>query len=373
METRGNISYSSNNDISLKCKDGATTIGMILSKREYMGDIVNFKTTKPSFKNKKCIPNPPEKHLIFENAIPAIVDRETWELAQKCRGTKRRVNLTGEPNPLTGLIFCADCGAKMTNHRNGYSEDENCVGKYKRDTYECSTHRAGLVRFDKTQCSLHYVRSVVLRDVILDAIRSVSTYARRNETEFIKKVHEAASVKQAETAKAHKHKFSKNERRIAELDMLYRKVYEDNATGKISDERFVQLSSGYESEQAELKSENKLLNDEINAFEENSTRAENFVALVKRYTEFDELTTEMMYEFVDKVYVHEPDRSSGERRQRIDIHMNFIGNFEIPIKKHKPTQCEIAEEEKILARKIKNQQSCRNYRARKKAEQLKSA
>jgi hypothetical protein len=196
----------------------------------------------------------------------------------------------------------------------------------------------------------------------------VSVYARENEKEFTDKVREAVTVKQAETSKSHKRQFMKNERRINELDVLFRKLYEDNASGKISDERFAQLSAGYEREQADLKTVNITLGDEIKAFEENSADVKNFLTLANKYTDFEELTPEMLNEFIDKIIVYEADRSSGERRQRIDIHMNFIANFEVPVAAQEQSQEETESEEKRLAFKRRQQENCRKYRARKKAE-----
>ena len=368
MVSRGIMAVTPRYNASIPYAWRGSTIVQLLQKREYIGDIVNFKTYKPSYKSKKFYKNPEEKHLVFENAMPAIIDRETWELAQKCRRTVRKPNRSGEVNPLTGLIFCADCGSKMTNRRNTYREDENGNGYFKIDSYECAKNRLAATKYIK-ECSLHRVNSVAIRELILDTIKTVSAYVRENEAEFIERIREATTTKQIESIKAHKRQFNKNDRRISELDMLFRKVYEDNATGKISDERFRQLADGYEIEQANLKEQNAQLKMEIKAFEEYSAGVENFIELANRYTNIDELNTEMLYEFVDKVVVYEADRSTGERRQRLDIHLNFIGNFMTPEMEREPTPDEIEAEEKRLAEKRRKQQNCRDYRARKKFKQ----
>ena len=345
-----------------------TTVMKMLKMCEYKGDLVNFKTSKPSFKSKKQVLNPPEKQVVFEGVLPAIIDRGTWELVQKLRRTVRRPTEYHEPNPLTGILFCADCGEKLHNRRSDYTTDKNGKKITPVDSYECRTYRKNAAKFiDK--CSIHFIRSVVARELILDAIRKVSGYARKNEAEFVTKLREASTVKQAETAKAHKRQLAKNERRIAELDVLYRKVYEDSALGKLSDERFEKMSSDYEREQAELKAKNAEVSAELEAFEQDNMRADNFLELVRRYTEFNELTTQMLHEFVDKVLIHEADNSTGERVQQVDIYFNFIGNFIVSGSEPKPlTPEEQAEEEERLAKKREKNRKLREWRAKRKSE-----
>jgi DNA invertase Pin-like site-specific DNA recombinase len=346
---------------------GATIMEM-LQKREYMGDLVNFKSYKPSFKSKKQVANNPNDMLVFENSLPKIVERETWELAQKLRRTVRRPTEAHEPNPLTGILFCAQCGMKMHNRRSDYTTDKNGKKITPVDTYECTNYRNNQARFVDT-CSIHFIRSAVAREIILDTIRSVADYVRDNQQEFIEKLREASSVRQRDAAKSHKRQLIKNEKRIAELDRLFIKTYEDNAVGKLSDERFNQMTAAYETEQAELKAQSATLTEELNAFEKDSENADKFLELVRRYTQFDELTTAMLHEFVDKVLVHEADKSSGERRQQIDIYLNFIGNFQIPGSEPIPlTPEEEAAEEERLAKKRRKNENLRAWRAKRKAE-----
>jgi hypothetical protein len=210
---------------------------------------------------------------------------------------------------------------------------------------------------------------VVVRELILDTIKDVSEYVKSNEAEFIEKLREASTVKQADAAKSHKRQLVKNEKRIAELDMLFRKVYEDNAIGRLSNERYEQMSGDYEREQAEIKAQTSAIKAELHSFEQDSMNAENFLELVRRYTVFDELTTPMLHEFVNKVIVHEADKSSGERVQQVDIYLNFIGNFIIPGSEPVPlTPEEEAAERERLAKKIKKNEHLRNWRAKKRAE-----
>jgi len=346
---------------------GATVLDM-LKKREYMGVLENFKTYKPSFKNKKQVPTAPEERYIFEGALPQIVDPETWELAQKMRRTVRRPSGENEPNPLTGLIYCADCNGKMHNRRSHYDTDKNGKKIAPVDNYECKTFRSHAHKHID-MCSLHFIRTSVIRELILDTIQNVSTYAKENETEFVAKLREATSIKQNDTAKAHRRQLAKNEKRIKELDLLYRKVYEDNAIGKLSDERFQQMSGDYEQEQADLKTQSIAITAELEAFEQDSLNVDRFMELVRRYTKFDELTTPMLHEFVDKVIVHEADRSTGERVQQVDIHLNFVGHFIIPGTEPIPlTPEEQAAEEERLAKKRHKNKVLREWRAKKRAE-----
>ena len=350
---------------------GATVMEM-LQKREYMGDLVNFKSYKPSFKSKKQVANAPEDLLVFESALPKIVDRETWELAQKLRRTVRRPTETHEANPLTGILFCAQCGSKMHNRKSDYATDKNSKKITPVDTYECTNYRNNQARFVDA-CSIHFIRSAVVREIILTTIQSVSEYARENEQEFIAKLREASAIRQRDTAKSHKRTIAKNEKRIAELDRLFIKTYEDNAVGKLSDERFNQMTAAYDAEQVELKAQTAALAEELEAFEKDSENADKFMELVRRYTRFDELTNAMLHEFVDRVEVHEADKSSGERRQQIDVYLNFIGNFIIPGNEPIPlTPEENAAEEERLAKKRRKNENLRAWRAKRKAETQKA-
>jgi hypothetical protein len=350
--------------------DGSAVV-KLLKNPAYKGDMVNFKTTKPSYKKHHSVANPKEKWVVFENYYPPLVDTETWELAQKLRKTKRRPDVLGESNPLTGLLFCAQCGGRMTNRRHIKEKgNENGIGRtYSDDNYECSTNRVHAARFI-AKCTLHFVTAKAVRTLILETIRHVALYARENEAEFAEKLREASTIKQANDAKDNKRQFNKNERRITELNVLFRKVYEDNAIGKLSDERFTLMSGDYEREQAELRLQNVTLQSELDAYEEDSQSAARFLALARKYPAFDELTPQMLHEFVDKVYVHEGDRSSGERKQRIDIYLNFVGQFVAPSEPApEPTPEEIAAAEKARARKLHRKEYHKQWRDNRKAEQ----
>ena len=195
-------------------------VGSILSKPEYMGHTVNFRSHKQSYKDKNPVMNPKEEWLIFEDTHEAIVDKETWELAQKLRKTPRRHDTLGEANPLTGLLFCADCGAKMTNHRSRGGTENN---PYPSDFYDCSSYT--LAHQKRTHaCSGHYIRTKALRELILETVRTASTFAITNPDEFMEKVRSASQIRQAEAAKETKRKLNKDRKRITELDNIIKKA-----------------------------------------------------------------------------------------------------------------------------------------------------
>ena len=325
-------------------------VGQILSKPEYMGDTVNFRSHKQSYKDKHAVMNPKEDWLIFEDTHEAIVDRETWELAQKLRKTPRRHDTIGEANPLTGLVFCADCGAKMTNHRSRGGTENN---PYPSDFYDCSTYT--LAHQKRTHaCSGHYITTKALRTLILDTIRTVSTYAITNHDEFIEKVRAASQIRQAEAAKETKRRLNKDKKRVAELDTIIKKLYESFAVGRLSEERFDSLLSEYETEQKSLKESVTEAEARLASFEEDTVRVEQFLALAKKYTDFSELTTPMINEFIDKIIVHAPERVDGDRVQEVEIHLKFIGRFELPPQELTPE--EIKRQDQLHRHRVKSRE-----------------
>ena len=301
-------------------------VAQILSKPEYMGHTVNFRSHKQSYKDKTPVMNPKEEWLIFENTHEAIVDKETWELAQKLRKTPRRIDTMGEANPLTGLLYCADCGEKMYNHRSRGGTENN---PYPSDFFDCSVYTRAHQKHS-TACCGHYITTTALRTLILETIRSVSTFAISNRDEFMEKVRAASQLRQAEAAKDTKRKLNKDRKRITELDTIIKKLYESFAVGRISEERFDSLLSEYEEEQKFLRTSVSNMEERLSGFEEDTNRAEQFLALAKKYTDFSELTTPMINEFIDKILVHVPEKVDGDRIQEVEIYLKFIGHFELP-------------------------------------------
>ena len=301
-------------------------VAQILSKPEYMGHTVNFRSHKQSYKDKNSIKNPEDEWLIFENTHEAIVDKETWELAQKLRKTPRRIDTMGEANPLTGLLYCADCGEKMYNHRSRGGTENN---PYPSDFFDCSSYTLAHQKRTKACCG-HYIGTKSLRTLILETIRSVSTFAISNREEFMEKVRAASQLRQAEAAKDTKRKLNKDRKRITELDTIIKKLYESFAVGRISEERFDSLLTEYEEEQKSLRTSVSDMEERLSGFEEDTNRAEQFLALAKKYTDFSELTTPMINEFIDKILVHAPEKVDGDRMQEVEIYLKFIGHFELP-------------------------------------------
>ncbi|MBQ9349357.1 MAG: recombinase family protein, partial [Oscillibacter sp.] len=271
-QSQRNMGCHRDSDPNLRYAWPSGTVSHILEKPEYMGHTVNFRTYKESYKDKSK-PTPKEDLVIFENTQEPIVDEQTWRLAQELRRTIRRTDTLGEPNPLTGLVFCADCGCKMHNHRSegGYAVDRdgNPVGKgygaY--NIYRCSTYNNSYKLY-KTDCTSHYIRTNVLRTLVLTAIRTASRYALENEEEFVQKVRSASEIRHAEAAKALKKRLRREEKRSAELDGIIKKLYESYATGKIPEHRFDIFSAEYEQEQAALKEKIASLQTEIGKAQE---------------------------------------------------------------------------------------------------------
>ena len=315
------------------------TVSEILGKPEYLGHTVNFRSTKKSYKDKR-MKNEPDDWVIFENTHEAIIDPETWNLAQKVRRTQRRKDRFGEINPLTGLLFCADCGAKMYNHRGRHFRNGN---EYINDSYNCSTYTLTIERETKC-CYSHSISTRAVRELILETIRTVSTYAIENEEAFIEKVRAASEVRQQEAAKELKRRITKSKKRITELDTLIKKLYESYAMGKLPEARYDLLSAEYEQEQADLKADLAAEEAELEQFNADTARVDQFLALAKKYTDFTELTTPMINEFIDRIIVHAPTRDEyGDRCQEVEIYLNFIGKFDVPMPE--PTPEELAEEE----------------------------
>ena len=325
-------------------------VGQILSKPEYMGHTVNFRSHKLSYKDKTAVKNPQEDWLIFENTHEAIVDKETWELAQKLRKTPRRIDTFGVANPLTGLLYCSDCGAKMYNHRSRGGTENN---PYPSDFFDCSTYTLAHQKHS-VACAGHYINTKALRELILNTIRTVSAYAISNQKEFVEKVRAASQIRQKEAAKDTRRKLSKDRRRVDELDNIIKKLYESFAVGRISGERFDSLLAGYEAEQKSLRKSISTDEERLSSFEEDSARVEQFMALAKKYTDFSELTTPMINEFIDRIIVHAPEKIDGDRVQEVEIYLKFIGQFELPAPE--PTAEETKRQEFLKKERIRSRE-----------------
>ena len=297
------------------CRWNAATVQRILEQDTYLGRTTNFKTTKLSYKSKKTVINSPDKWAVFEGTHEAIIDKETWEIVRKSREHRRRPTKMGEMGLFSGLAYCADCGAKLYHHRSITLTKEQ-------ESYICSNYQS------RKKCTAHYIRAVVLEQLVLQNLQRVVAYAQEDENEFVRRVMEnKTAVQRAEQEQA-KRKLEKQERRISELDRIIQQLYEDRVSGALSAERFAKLSGGYEKEQEELKQSAKELQAIVNTIETQAVNVQSFLKIVRKYTAPTELTPALLREFVEKIVVHAPDKSSGHRTQRIDVHYNFIGEID---------------------------------------------
>lgn len=343
----------------------STAVSYILEKREYMGHTVLGKTISQNYKTKKRRKAEPEELMIFKNTHEAIVDEETWELAHRLRKTIRKPSYPDRPaNPLTGLVYCADCGHKMTHRQPSPTKKKIYDAD---DAYVCGSYRQ-LTR----DCTMHFIKTSALQDLILSAIREVSAFVHSDEKEFLHLVREETDAGIEKEIKEQKKRLHKAEKRIAELDILIKKLYEGNATGRIPDKHFDRMLADYDREQSELEQTVSELQQAIVTQAQDYESPQKFVALVKRYTDFSELTAPMLNEFIEKVVVHEATGDRAHRKQKVDIYFNFIGNFvlpklEAPVLTAEQQEVERKKEERRQREREQNKLRMRRVRAEQKA------
>ena len=290
-----------------------STIVNILERKEYIGATVNFKTYTNSIWDKKQRENPEENRVIFYNTHPAIIEQEVFDKVQEIRQQRHRRTATGKSSPFSGLVFCADCKQKLYYSTTKYFEK-------RQDFFTCSTHRA-----NKDKCSGHYIRAVVLEDLVWNHMKEVISYVTRYEAHFRVEMEQKLRLQSEETIRVYKKRLAQAEKRIGELDRLFIKIYEDNAKGKLNDDRFAMMSKTYEDEQAQLKAEIVNLQKEIEVQERQIEDLEQFIQRARRYTDITELTPYALRELVKAVYVEAPDKSSGKRKQRVHIEYDLVG------------------------------------------------
>ena len=308
----------------------SSTIASILKKKEYLGHTVNFKTRK-HFKDKKSKYVSEDKWLIFENTHEAIIDQETFDNVQRIRGNvKRYPDGWGEYHPLTGLMYCADCGSKMYVHR---------TNNYKNiPYYVCSNYK-------KVPCgtlcpSAHRIKAEVVLNLIQETLKDIKNYLDEDNEAFIHSIQNEMEEKEKAHIEKKKIRLTESQNRLQELERLMCRIYEDMILNKIPNNRYEILNNQYETEQITLSKEIKDLEQQVSRYEKETDRAKKFISLISRYENFDELTTTMINEFVEKIIVHERDRKGSQTsKQKIEIYFNFIGNYELP-------QAELSDEEK---------------------------
>ena len=300
---------------------GSSTICNILEKREYLGHTINFKTRK-HFKDKKSHYVPEDEWTIFENTHEPIIDQQTFDLVQKIRGNVRRYpDGWGEAAPLTGLLYCADCGGKMYVHRTNNGK--------RISQYTCS-------QYTKVPCGTlcptqHRINEDVVLSLVSEMLKAIAEYAKHDRAEFVRVVQEAQSSQQTAEVKKQRTRLATAKQRVSELEVLLCKIYEDNILGKLSDSRYATLDAQYEKEQTELTAEISALEKAVKSYEKHEKDADRFIALIDKYENFDKLTIAMLNEFIEKILVHERDRKGSiQTTQEVEIYFNFVGRFVPP-------------------------------------------
>ena len=302
-----------------ECKWATNTIVHILERKEYLGHLVNFKTEKVSYKVKSSVENPEEKQVIFENAHEPIIDPDTWERVQELRKQRKRPNRYDEVGLFSGLLFCADCGSVLYQQRyENKTRKQDCYicGNYKKRTHDCTAH---------------FIRTDLLTAGVTANLKKITAYAAKHEKQFMKllvqqnedggKRRNAAKKRELETA----------EKRIGELSAIFKRLYEDSVAGRITDERFAELSADYEAEQRQVREHAAELQAELSKAQEASVNAERFMNIVRRHISFEELTPTLLREFIEKIVVHECSYDENKhRRQEIEIYYSFVGKVDLP-------------------------------------------
>lgn len=293
------------------------TVAGILEKVEYLGHTENFKTASKNYRSKKRVPNAKENRKLFENTHPAIVDKNTFDTVQEIRRNKRRPTATGKISIFSGKVFCADCGAKLHFQTSHYhKESQEC--------FVCANYRS-----NTGTCTGHYIRAVTLNKLVFRHILGVLSYVQQFEAVFVKREKEKANAERMMTVEKAKVDIVTLKRRDEDLDTLFKRIYEDMVAGRLSAERFDKLSTEYEAEQKEVKVKIVQLQELIDSGEQEQHDLQQFLKNVRKYTDPEKLTAEILNDLVDKIVIHAPDKSSGHRKQKIEIYYKAVGIIEI--------------------------------------------
>ena len=296
------------------------TVSRILERVDYLGHTVNFKTSKPSFKSKKKVWNNPSEWVIFENTQEPIIEESVFLVVQNIRQARRRPTKMGDMGMFSGLVYCADCGGKMYLCRANHFKPEQ-------EYYICSTYRK-----DRTLCKTHSIRRVVLEEIVLRNLREAIAYVTQYEDDFIQKAAERSQQERDKALAQKKVVLAQSEKRIAELDVIFKRIYEDNISGKLSDDRFIKLSRDYEQEQEQLKAVVETLGREVKQQEQKKISVRKFISVVKKYTDMTQLDTTILREFVEQIRVSDTYTTDEQQKRvkirEIEIVYNFIGAFD---------------------------------------------
>ena len=320
-------------------KWGHTTVKKILTLQEYCGDVINFKSYSKSYKMKKRIENPEENRAIFLNVHEAIIDRQTWEKVQALqKGTRRKKpTVTQEPSVFSGLLKCPECGGNLNFHFNQNNHDIKF--------FSCQNHHSGYRKCSKT----HYIRLDFLEQVVLYEVKRLACFASEYENDFIKAMIGRSAKVAENTALRRQRELDALTARDRELDMLFERLYEDNVAGKIDDARFAKMSKRYEQEQGENATKIKALRLELKKDESKRMDIDDFLETVRRYTDATTITKRMVAELIDHIEVYHAEKQDGVTNQRVVIHYNCIGAFDVPDRRKIPEADIIMETRKGVA------------------------
>lgn len=293
------------------------TVIVILADRTYLGDTVLHKSYTRSFKDKRRLDVPVEERYVFEHTHEPIVTEDEFRMVQEIRRSKQRRCRSGEKSIFAGLLYCADCGRAMYNHnqiKRGKPYSDFVCGNYRHKAHACTPHRISVA---------------ALEQIVSEQLRGMMAFANTNEKKFVELLQKTDARKRKTDTEQKRKALSKAETRISELDRLMQRIYEDSVSGKITEERFMILSQTYEQEQHDLKETAKALQAELSQSAEQEENLSRFLSVVHRHTEFTELTSELLREFIEKICVHQPETAEGVRTQKVDIYYNFIGLMDI--------------------------------------------
>ena len=299
-----------------------SVVSDILSRQEYLGHTVNFKTGRKSYKNKKSFINPPSKWVIIKDTHEAIIDQETFDIVQRLKEGRKRTNTPmGEMPVLSGMLYCADCGKKLYICRTKSVQPESYHDC-------CSTYgkRQGL-------CSAHQIRIKIIDEIVLEDIKRHIEFAKEHEDEFMKLVSSESTANITKSLNLLNKELNASKARIEKLDSIIQNLYEDKISGVVSEERFKKMNENYELEQASLKEKIVELEGKIKAINEQSASTSHFMELVQKYTRIDTLTHEVAREFIEKIIIHKAEKVDGHRQMKIDIFYNGIGKVDLPNEK----------------------------------------
>ena len=356
------------------CRWNCTAVSYILDKQEYMGHTVLGKTICENFKTKKRRKARPDELIIFENTHEPIIDAETWHLVQKLRRRTRRKLANGSySHRLSGLVYCADCGKRLS-YSSPQSQHRPDGKTYDADSsFRCPTYKSMY-----GECTMHYIKSSTLDKLVDEAVRKIARYVLRNEQAFLEQVRVLTSADQKHTQSEDKKELVNIKKRIAELDNYIKRLYEGNASGKIPDRQFEKLMAQYDSEQQELEERVKEIEVSIHEIQQESENGQQFVRLVQKYRDLTEIDQTALNEFIDKLVVHEATGGrTADRSQQIDIYFNFIGQFMVEDTEEellmREQEAQRLADLKERERKDRRNETVRRYRQRKKEREVKQA